>query len=216
MADNNHDTPESQIEGSEAAAWKLVQPSQAAEHEAEPSLLEGTGGDGAKIDPSEESDLWEGRTKWQHFIPSLMVGMLAIIVVIWISLSLKGWRNWSASSVFMFDFIATTVIGLTVIGRLVWTIFSSRYRLTTQRLFVERGLISQTIDQTELIRVDDVRIHKTFLDRVFGPGSIEVMSTDATDRGLKIVGVADPDKIAEAIRVHMRTLRKRSLFVENI
>jgi hypothetical protein len=72
------------------------------------------------------------------------------------------------------------------------------------------------VDQTELIRVDDVRIHKTLLDRIFGLGTIAILSTDATDREVVIAGVADPDQVAEALRRNMRTLRQKSLFVEHL
>jgi hypothetical protein len=72
------------------------------------------------------------------------------------------------------------------------------------------------VDQTELIRVDDVRVKKSMMDRLFGLGSVETLSTDQTDRETMIAGIAEPDKVAEAIRARMRTMRKKSLFVENL
>ena len=100
--------------------------------------------------------------------------------------------------------------------RIAAVILGTRYRLTTERLFVERGLIRQTIDQTELIRVDDVRVRKLMVDRILGLGSIDVLSTDQTDPRVVVTGVAEADKVAEMIRRHMRALRRRSLFVENL
>jgi hypothetical protein len=64
--------------------------------------------------------------------------------------------------------------------------------------------------------VDDVRLYKPLLNRVFGLGSVAVVSTDATDREVLITGIADPDRVAEAIRGQMRALRRQSVFVENI
>jgi hypothetical protein len=54
------------------------------------------------------------------------------------------------------------------------------------------------------------------MDRIVGAGTIEIKSTDATDQTLKIVGVTAPDTIAEQVRSRMRTLRSRSLFIENL
>ena len=64
--------------------------------------------------------------------------------------------------------------------------------------------------------MDDVRVTQGLVDRIVGCGTVEVISTDMSDARLNLVGVADPDKIAEHIRQCMRTLRKKSLFVENL
>ena len=95
-------------------------------------------------------------------------------------------------------------------------IISRRYRLTSQRLFIERGILNQTIDQTELIRVDDVRLEKTLIDRVFGLGTVSLLSTDVTDRLVVIEGIDNADRVAEAVRTNMRTQRGKALFVENL
>ena len=67
-----------------------------------------------------------------------------------------------------------------------------------------------------MIRVDDLRIRKTLPDRILGLGSIEVLSTDQTDRSMVIEGVRGPEAIAEHIRRNMRAMRRKSLFVENL
>ena len=106
--------------------------------------------------------------------------------------------------------------GLFVLAPVFWTIISRRYRLTNQRLIIERGIFSQTIDQTELIRVDDVRIYKSITDRLFGLGTIAIISTDATDRVVTIAGIPSPDQLADQIRSNMRRLRQKSLYVEQL
>ena len=113
-------------------------------------------------------------------------------------------------------FLLVVIVGGILAGPVTWTILSHRYRLTTQRLIIERGILSQTIDQTELVRVDDVRIHKSLADRVLGLGSVGVISTDATDREILIPGVAGPERLADAIRSRMRAARQRAVYVENV
>ena len=83
-------------------------------------------------------------------------------------------------------------------------------------MFIGRGILSRTIDQAELIRIDDVRIHKSLLNRMTGVGSVELFSTDASDRQVTIWGVQKPEELAESIRDQMRRLRQRSLFVESL
>jgi uncharacterized membrane protein YdbT with pleckstrin-like domain len=163
-----------------------------------------------------ERPLWTGRTSWKHYIGRLTLWVLGNIAAAvglgmasgkWPSLS--GYRGWIMVGV-------VAVSALFFLLPMVLHIWGHRYRLTTERLIIERGILSQTIDQTELIRVDDVRLHKSLINRIMGLGSVAIVSTDATDREIVIPGVADPEKVAEVIRNRMRSMRKKSLFVENL
>ncbi len=175
------------------------------------------GGDGASIDPSDERDLWVGRTHWKHFAPSLGLWagglILMIVLLFWVS----GWWPWLTGGKAVITFlIVMLATGIVVVGRMILAVVGCRYRLTSQRLFITRGILSQTVDQTELIRVDDVRVCKSMMDRIFGLGTVEIISTDATDREITMTGIAAPDHVVDLVRTNMRTLRKRSLFVENL
>ena len=128
----------------------------------------------------------------------------------------SGIDSMTGSHVFWTVAVLFVASGVWVIGGIFLRILGCSYRLTTERLFIERGILSRTIDQTELIRVDDVRIHKSLVDRLFGLGTVTVKSTDATDRDLSVEGISEPEKVAEAIRTRMRTLRRQSLFVESL
>ncbi len=162
------------------------------------------GGDAA------EDALWSGRTDWKHFAGMILAYAAASTVLlvgslIWLELRWAGWL-----------LLAVVVVGIVIAARLAVIVLSTRYHLTSERLFIERGLVSLIKDQTELIRVDDVRVRKRLVDRIFNLGTVEVMSTDMSDQSVVIEGVADADEVAELIRAHMRTARKKSLFIENL
>jgi membrane protein YdbS with pleckstrin-like domain len=200
--------------------WKTAQADAAPTAESAspaPPADHAIGGDGADVGAAAEADLWAGRTHWKHFAGRLALWLLANVLLAvllgWIA-SGPGWPSGRAA--FWVVLAVFVVSGLFVVGGVVVQILTTRYRVTSQRLFIERGLLTQTVDQTELIRVDDVRLKKTVLDRMFGLGSVAVLSTDATDRETLIEGIAEPEKVAEAIRQHMRSMRKKSLFVENL
>ncbi len=165
-----------------------------------------------------ENDLWVGRTHWKHYTGRLLLwtgAQLVVAVLLWLAATRSD--ALSAKSGFLIWAIVLLGSGLEVLGRRTFlTIIGHRYRLTSQRLFIERGILSQTIDQTELIRVDDVRLHRSLADRLFGLGSVAILSTDATDREVVIPGIAEPERVAEAIRGRMRTMRRKSLFIENL
>jgi len=181
-----------------------------------PSLA-GPGNEKASAEPENEVTVWSGRTHWKHFAGRVILWAVANVAFIVLAAVVASRTEWLAFSGAFWAVIGVFVVSaLLVLGRVAITVMSHKYRVTSQRLFVERGILGRTVDQTELVRVDDVRVHKTFLHRIFGLGSVEVVSTDASDKNVSIEGVTDPDTVAEAIRTHMRTLRRSSLFIENL
>jgi uncharacterized membrane protein YdbT with pleckstrin-like domain len=58
--------------------------------------------------------------------------------------------------------------------------YYTRYRLTNQRVIKESGLLARRVDEIELFRVKDSRLHQTFLQRLVGLGDVEVTSADTS------------------------------------
>lgn len=93
---------------------------------------------------------------------------------------------------------------------------SLRYRLTNHRLFTERGLLSRQHDELELIRIDDVSVRQTLLQRLLDVGTVTVLSTDASNPALAIEGIAHPLELKETIRAQVRARRARTTFLESL
>lgn len=163
-----------------------------------------------------EKDLWAGRMHWHNAWGRVLTWVLiniGFIVVAW-KAPKPEWLtvsrlNWTLLALFG----VTTVF---LIGGVVIRILQTRYRLTTQRLFIERGILNRTLDQVELIRVDDVRMQQSFIQRLLNVGAVLMMTTDVTDKLITIEGIKEPIRVAEIVRQQMRTLRSRSLYVENL
>lgn len=188
-----------------------------AARDAEPSApLTAAAGDGAPLQPEAEQSLWTGRTHWHYFVGRMAVALVAILLAWWLISGLSTRFQWTGRSALLIAAIVTLVIVLGVVVSMALQIMQYRYRLTDQRLFIEKGILSQTIDQSELIRVDDVRVHKRLVDRILGLGSLEIRSTDASHQAIHIRGVKHPEPVAELVRTRMRNLRSRSLFVEKL
>jgi membrane protein YdbS with pleckstrin-like domain len=161
-----------------------------------------------------ETPLWEGRGDWRYQVGAVAMFLIVTLgVVILVGFLIdrpdKRWF-WGLGGLVVLAF------GVRTGWILVVHMLGTRYRLTSQRLFIDRGILSRTTDQIELIRVDDVRIRQRFLDRLFGVGSVDVLSTDVSDAKSAIVGITNPDAVAEHIRAHMRKLRQKSLYIENL
>lgn len=163
-----------------------------------------------------EQDLWAGRMHWHNAMGRVFAWLMlniAFLIVAW-KAPRPEWLTQSRLTWTLLTLVAVTT--LFFLGGVIIRILQTHYRLTSQRLFIERGILSRTMDQTELIRVDDVRMQQSFVQRIFKIGTVLMMTTDVTDKSVVIDGIKDPVRVAELIRQQMRTLRGKSLFVENL
>ena len=105
--------------------------------------------------------------------------------------------------------LAPVGIGLILLARAWYLVASTRYRLTTQRLFAQTGLIAKNLEEVELFRVKDVTLSQGMLDRMLGTGTVTVLSTDDTAPRLELAGIRDPLAAKEALRTAFRAARQR-------
>ena len=101
-----------------------------------------------------------------------------------------------------------------LLGALLWLrvwylVSSTRYRLTTQRLFVQTGLIAKKLEEVELFRVKDVTLHQGMIQRLLGVGNVVVLSSDDTTPRLELAGIPAPLEAKEKIRNAFRASRQR-------
>lgn len=104
---------------------------------------------------------------------------------------------------------------------IAWQLLASklatRYRLTTHRLFKESGILARSLNEIELLRVDDVAVRQNILQRIFNVGIVTVIApTDSTEPRLELLGIENPIEVKEMIRSQVRKRRDRSLHVENL
>lgn len=74
------------------------------------------------------------------------------------------------------------------------------YEITSQRIRVIKGLLGNTIDEVELVRVRDTRIKQHLGERMLDVGDITIMSTDPTNPELVLNNVKNPMEVRELIR----------------
>jgi len=83
------------------------------------------------------------------------------------------------------------------------------YRLSTQRFFVYRGLVSRKIEELELFRVRDIQVTQSVCERILKFGKMTVFSTDQTSPKFEMKGIRDPLKIKDLVRINYRLARQR-------
>ena len=91
-----------------------------------------------------------------------------------------------------------------------WILVRSRtYEVTSQRLRLREGVFSKRTDEMELYRVKDTTLVEPFWQRLFGLGTIEITTNDATTPLVKIESIAGAKELREDLRRHIETCRDR-------
>jgi membrane protein YdbS with pleckstrin-like domain len=83
------------------------------------------------------------------------------------------------------------------------------YVVSTQRVRIVSGLFSKEIQEIELFRVKDTMTHQSFFLRLFGLGTITILSGDEKQPRLVLSGVPQAVELREKIRAEVMTLRQR-------
>ena len=92
----------------------------------------------------------------------------------------------------------------------------TRYCLSEDRLFISEGFLNLKDDEVLLYRVRDIDTRRTLWQRIFGVGTISVMSSDKTMPTLVLKNVKDPMMVKELIhnQVEETKIKRRVRFGE--
>lgn len=83
---------------------------------------------------------------------------------------------------------------LTFLG-LPWTLTS--YTITEELVKRKTGLFKQVEDTCYIYKIQDVRLEKTLVERMFGLGTVICFTGDTTDKELRLVHVRNSDVIKD-------------------
>lgn len=82
-----------------------------------------------------------------------------------------------------------------------------RYELTDQRLCEQRGVFLRDTEQLELYRVRDISVVEPMVQRLFGCGSVVLVTTDRTTPVVVLKAVSEPHVVADLIRSRVQACR---------
>ena len=92
----------------------------------------------------------------------------------------------------------------------------TRYRLSEDRLFVSEGFLNIRDDEILLYRVRDIDTRRSLWQRLFGVGTVTVISSDKTMPNLVLKNIKDPIFVKELIhsQVEEAKIKRRVRFGE--
>ena len=94
---------------------------------------------------------------------------------------------------------------------------SVQYQITSQRVRIERGILSKTKENVELFRIDHFDIHKSLGMRLVGQCMLHMRSSDAGFQTVMIYGIPNLEHLADTLRecsLKERTRRRVTTLVQ--
>jgi uncharacterized membrane protein YdbT with pleckstrin-like domain len=137
-----------------------------------------------------ERIVFEGRPIWRSILSFYITGLIgAVVIGIIVALIVS---TTVGVIVFLVLFGVDILVGF--LRRV-----STRYTITTQRLRIERGLLSKHVQQTRIDRVQNVNTSQTFVSRILRVGSVDFDTAGTDDSDFTFTGVGNPHVVVEAV-----------------
>jgi membrane protein YdbS with pleckstrin-like domain len=128
----------------------------------------------------------------------------------------RGPRDGSPATLILMVLVGTYLVARTVVLSVsVLRLRSTKYRLTNQRLVVEEGIVSRSLDEVDLRTVDDSGFSQSPLERLQGIGTVWVIASDRTTPRLALRGIQDPRALRETIREHAYRMSQGQVFTRS-
>lgn len=166
---------------------------------AKAARIEPAGGRAADV-PEEE--IWTGAYS-PKAMTSAFVGAALLAIIGMVVASFFGPAGWAAVGVG-----ALVVFGYLALS-LIYQRLSTHYRLTTHRLVIQRGILSQTDDRILLVDIDDITVQQGLIDRMLDIGKVVLNTSDNTSPVLTMRGIESPRQVGDLIDEARRAERSR-------
>ena len=82
----------------------------------------------------------------------------------------------------------------------MWFPFSfTKYYIKNGRIYIDKGLFSSTSDQTLLYRITDIQLRRSLGQKLFGTGTVAMVSNVDAEPHLHLVNIKNPKKVYDLI-----------------
>ncbi|MFZ0774496.1 MAG: PH domain-containing protein [Candidatus Sulfotelmatobacter sp.] len=162
-----------------------------------------------------EKDLFSGHPAVIYSIGQLLPFLVVIALAVGIGYAIES-RDGSK------DAISYTVLGCLVACAIILLRFylkslATHYEITTQRIKLERNILSKVQENLELFRIDHFELRKPLGMRLLGQARLHLFTSDAELERFQIYAVPNLEALAETLRecqLRERTRRGLTTFVK--
>lgn len=83
----------------------------------------------------------------------------------------------------------------------------TKYAISEDRLFVETGLLNMKQEELLLYRVRDITLKISLGQRIFGVGTVVVVSSDRTTPTLELQNIKQPREVKELLHTQVEEMK---------
>jgi hypothetical protein len=158
-----------------------------------------------------EKDLFSGHPAMIYSIGQFVPFLVVIALAIGIGFAVESYavQPKSRDAGILFTVLACLVACAIILLRLYLQSLSTHYKITTQRIKRETGLLSKKQESLELFRIDHFEFLKPFKMRLLGYAELHLYSSDAEFENFYVYGVPNLEALSETLRECQLRERKR-------
>jgi uncharacterized membrane protein YdbT with pleckstrin-like domain len=149
-----------------------------------------------KLHPGEQV-LYEGHPSWRSILAFYIRGFVATALICLIVAFVSGLGDGGPDEGLV-TIIALVGVALTILIGFIKRVATS-YTITDRRLHIKRGIVSRTIQETRLERVQNVNYHQTVVQRVLQVGDVDFDTAAGDDYNFVFGGVAEPADVVHMV-----------------
>ncbi len=137
-----------------------------------------------------ESIVFEGHPSWRALL-SFYIGGVAAAAAVGVIAGLI----WSWSVGFLVGVVLlAAALAFGFVKRM-----STTYLVSTQRLYIRRGILSKRMQQTRIDRVQNVNTDQSLRERLLRVGTVDFDTAGTDDSEFRFVGISDPGDVVSAV-----------------
>ncbi len=149
-----------------------------------------------KLHPGEQI-LYEGHPSWRAILDFYLKG-IAATAVICLLVALGTGTIGDETDKGLVTIIALVGVALTILIGFIKRVATS-YTITNRRLHIKRGIVSRTIQETRLERVQNVNYTQSVIQRMLQIGNVDFDTAAGDDYNFIFAGVADPGDVVHMV-----------------
>jgi uncharacterized membrane protein YdbT with pleckstrin-like domain len=137
-----------------------------------------------------EDVVFEGHPSWRALLAFYLTGIVgALLVAVVVAIAANAPAGVLAGVV---------LIGLVLIVGFVRRM-ATTYMVSTQRLYIRRGLLAKREQQTRIERVQNVNTDQSVVERILRVGTVDFDTAGSDDSDFRFVGLSSPSRVVAAV-----------------
>ncbi len=156
-----------------------------------------------KLGPGERV-LFEGHPSWRAILDFYLKGFVLTAVIAAVVALITGVVGDETNSGLVV-LISIAGVGVTILVGFIKRIATS-YTITNRRLHIKKGVVSRTIQETRLERVQNVNFTQSVVQRILQIGDVDFDTAAGDDYNFIFSGVAEPAEVVAQVDEATRML----------